>query len=211
MLIGLHNGQRARTDEGSAARDPTTRRNIAVYENLETRGDEGCISASLTEELQGSDETCLEVIDPLVFGWVDLDILILRDRELTRGELFRIHVGDLEHCLRTVRRNDLDGDDDVDTDGRGQDIVEVVVDMFSDDVHTTRAPSHEIGSLTIGFGELGYQAVEARLVLWGNCLGRGIVGCVDLSNRFRLRDKFLRGHGGVAILEYEDGNGGNEE
>ena len=70
--------------------------------------------------------------------------------------------------------------------------------MLSNNVHATRAPGYEVRTVTIRFGKLGNQTVKALLVLWVNSGSRGIVGCIDLSNRFCVGDELLwGGHGGV--------------
>lgn len=122
----------------------------------------------LAEKLQCADQACFEVVDPLVFLRVNHNILVKGDTELAGGELLRIDIGDLDGSFGSFCRDNFDGDNDIDADSCGQDIIQIVVDVLADDVYTTRATCNEIRLLAIGLGELLDEIVPASFYLGGH-------------------------------------------
>lgn len=130
-----------------------------------------------------------------MFLRVNHDVFVKGDTELAGGELLRIDIGDLDGSFGSLCRDDLDGNDYIDADSCGQDIIQVVVDVLANDVYTARTACNEIGLLAIGFGELFDEILPASFYLRGHRLRRDIVCCVDVCDVFGLRNKeLLRGH-----------------
>lgn len=194
MVVRLGNSQSTGTDKSSTARNTTAGRYIAIQQNLHTSRSNRLIRVLLAQELHSPPNTGFEVIRPVVMFGVDLNLRVTGDRELTTGELVRVYIGDLDDraMIRLIGGDSLDGDQNVDADSGGKHIVEIVVDVLSDDVDATWTTRDEIGAMAIVFGKLGDQGVPSRLVLGGYGGSRG-VGRVDVDDGVSLGNEFLRG------------------
>lgn len=168
MVVGLHNSQCTGAYESRTARDTTTRRYITIQENLHTSRHKRTICILLTQELQGTQEPRLEVVNPLMLLRVDFNVRVTRHDELAGRELLRVDIGNLYNRVGASRRDDLYSNDHVHAYCCREDIIQVVVDVLTNDVHATGTASHEIGTMTVNLGELRDQVVEPRLMVRRN-------------------------------------------
>lgn len=168
MVVGLHNSQGTGAYKSRTARDTTTRRYITVQENLHTSRHKRAICILLAQELQGAQESRLEVVNPLMLLRVDFNIRVTRHDKLAGRELLRVDIGNLYNRVGASRRDDLYSNDHVHAYCCREDIIQVVVDVLTNDVHATGTAGHEIRTMAVNLGELGDQVVKPRLMVRRN-------------------------------------------
>lgn len=168
MVVGLHDSQGTGAYESRTARDTTTRRYITVQENLHTSRHKGAICILLAQKLQGAQESRLEVVNPLMLLRVDFNVRVTRHDKLAGRELLRVDIGNLYNRVGASRRDDLYSNDHVHAYCCREDIIKVVVDVLTNDVHATGTAGHEIGTMAVNLGELGDQVVKPRLMVRRN-------------------------------------------
>ena len=153
LAVGNHDCQRAGTNKSSAGAQAPTDGHSPVHNKLHIHGDK--VGTPLPpQELEGAPQAALEVIRPLKFGGINVDVALGGDIELPGGELGILDVADLD-AEGVLGGGGLGGhgEQGVGGDGHGKDGIEGVVDVLADDVDSAGRAGHKGGLAAVSGGE----------------------------------------------------------